>query len=205
MRAGNDFMAGVRSSSDAPGEVTRLLIAWREGDQEAPRELFAVLYQELRALARAQLRRRLQQHSLATTGLVHEAFVKLADQSRLDLHDRGHFMALAARAMRQILVDHARKRLADKRGGAVAVGMLDEAAVAGVDMNAAEVLALDEALVRLETLDGRLAQVVEMRFFADFSVKDTADALGVSERSVKRDWQKAKAFLYAELHPEKGQ
>ena len=192
-------------SGDAPGEVTRLLIAWREGDQEAPRELFAVLYQELRGLARAQLRRRLQRHSLATTGLVHEAFVKLADQSRLDLRDRGHFLALAARAMRQILVDHARKRLADKRGGAAAAVVLDEAAVAGVDMNAAEVLALDDALVRLETLDGRLARVVEMRFFAGFSVKDTADALGVSERSVKRDWQKAKAFLYAELHPEKGQ
>jgi len=198
-------MADARSSTDAPGEVTRLLIAWRGGDEEAPRELFAVLYQELRGLARAQLRRRLHQHSLATTGLVHEAFVKLADQSRLDLHDRGHFLALAARAMRQILVDHARKRLADKRGGAAVVGMLDEAAVAGVDMKAAEVLALDEALVRLETLDARLAQVVEMRFFADFSVKDTADALGLSERSVKRDWQKAKAFLYAELHPEKGQ
>ena len=190
-------------SGDASEEVTRLLIAWREGDLEAPRELFAVLYQELRALARAQLRRR-QHDTLATTGLVHEAFVKLADQTRLDLRDHGHFLALAARAMRQILVDHARKRLADKRGGAVVMGALDESGVAGDDMNAAELLALDDALVRLETLDRRLAQVVEMRFFAGFSVKDTADALGVSERSVKRDWQKARAFLYAELHPEKG-
>ena len=190
-------------SGDAPGSVTRLLIAWREGDQEAPRELFAILYQELRRLARAQLRRR-QSDTLATTGLVHEAFVKLADRTRLDLRDHGHFLALAARAMRQILVDHARKRLADKRGGAAVMGALEEAGVAGDDMNAAELIALDDALVRLETLDRRLAQVVEMRFFAGFSVKDTADALGVSERSVKRDWQKARAFLYAELHPEKG-
>jgi ECF sigma factor len=112
--------AGQETGTTRP-EVTRLLIAWREGDEQAPGELFTVLYKELRALAHAQLRRR-QQQSLATTALVHEAYLKLADQSRLDLRDRGHFLALAARAMRQIVVDHARRRTAGKRGGTAIVG-----------------------------------------------------------------------------------
>jgi len=186
----------TRNASD---EVTRLLIAWRGGDEEAPRELFTLLYQQLRALARAQLRRQRHQDSLATTGLFHEAYLKLADQSRLDLRDRGHFLALAARAMRQIVVDHARRRGSLKRGGAAIVGVLDEATVAE-EVKAAEILALDEALARLETVDERLSRIVEMRFFAGLSVEETASALGVSERTIKRDWQKARAFLYAELH-----
>jgi RNA polymerase sigma factor (TIGR02999 family) len=186
----------TRNASD---EVTRLLIAWRGGDEEAPRELFTLLYQQLRALARAQLRRQRHHDSLATTGLVHEAYLKLADQSRLDLRDRGAFLALAARAMRQIVVDHARRRGSLKRGGAAIVGVLDEATVAE-EVKAAEILALDEALARLETVDERLSRIVEMRFFAGLSVEETASALGVSERTIKRDWQKARAFLYAELH-----
>jgi RNA polymerase sigma factor (TIGR02999 family) len=182
-------------------EVTRLLIAWREGDEQAPGELFTVLYQELRALAHALLRRQRNQHSLATTGLVHETYLKLADQSRLDLRDRGHFLALAARAMRQIVVDHARRRAAGKRGGAAIAAVLDEKKVAaGVPI--VDILALDEALSRLEGLEPRLSRIVEMRFFAGFSVEETAGALGLSERTVKRDWQKARAFLHAELYPE---
>jgi RNA polymerase sigma factor (TIGR02999 family) len=171
-----------------------LLIAWREGDRKAARELFALLYQELRRLARAQLRRQRNQDSLATTGLVHEAYVKLADQSRLDLRDRGHFLSLAARAMRQIVVDHARRRGSLKRGGAAMGAVLDEAKVAG-EAKGADILALDEALARLETLDERISRIVEMRFFGGLSVEETAGALGVSERTVKRDWQKARAFL----------
>jgi RNA polymerase sigma factor (TIGR02999 family) len=194
-------MLAGSNSGDAAGEVTRLLIAWRMGDQAAPRELFGILYQELRRLARLQLRRRVRD-SLATTGLVHEAYVKLADQSRLELRDRGHFLALAAKAMRQILLDHARKRSANKRGGRAAHSALDEAVVAVADVRAPDLLALDDALVRLEALDPRLARIVEVRFFAGLSVKETADALGLSERTVKRDWQKARAFLYAELNPE---
>jgi RNA polymerase sigma factor (TIGR02999 family) len=190
-----------RNSEVAAGEVTRLLLAWRKGDTDAPRELFVILYQELRNLARLQLRRR-QQQSLATTGLVHEAYLKLADHSQLELRDRGHFLALAAKAMRQILVDHARKRSAAKRGAAIGLGALDEAAIAVADTKASELLALDDALVRLEALDPHLARVVEVRFFAGLSVKEAADALGLSERTVKREWQKAKAFLYAELNPE---
>ena len=192
-------MPSDAKTRNASVDVTRLLIAWREGDRDAPRELFEVLYQELRGLARAQLRRHRRQESLATTGLVHEVYVKLADQSRLDLRDHGHFLHLAARAMRQIVVDHARRRGSLKRGGAAIVGVLDEATVAE-EVKAAEILALDEALARLETVDERLSRIVEMRFFAGLSVEETASALGVSERTIKRDWQKARAFLYAELH-----
>jgi RNA polymerase sigma-70 factor (ECF subfamily) len=181
-------------------DVTRLLIAWREGDERAPGELFTVLYQELRALAHAQLRRRYPQHSLATTGLVHEAYLKLANQSRLDMRDHGHFLALAARAMRQIVVDHVRRNAADKRGGAAVSEVLDEERVAA-GTPTVDILELDEALCRLDRLEPRLSRIVEMRFFTGFSVEETALALGTSERTVKRDWQKARAFLYAELHP----
>jgi RNA polymerase sigma factor (TIGR02999 family) len=193
-------MPAGRESGTIPAEVTRLLVAWREGDQQAPGELFTVLYQELRALAHAQLRRRRQQQSLATTGLVHEAYLKLANQSGLDLRDRGHFLALSARAMRQIAVDHARRRAAGKRGGAVSAVVLDEEKVAA-DVPTVDILALDEALSHLEGLEPRLSRIVDMRFFAGFSVEETASALGLSERTVKRDWQKARAFLYAELYP----
>src|SRR5262245_32910544 len=169
----------------APGEVTQLLLAWRDGDEKAPGELFAVLYEELRALARGQLRRRQLEYSLAPTGLVHEAYVKLADRTRLSLRDRGHFLALAARVMRQILLDHARRRLAQKRGGPAAAVALDEETLADGDGAAERIVALDEALARLETLDPRLARIVEARFFAGLSVPDTAVALRLSERTVK--------------------
>jgi len=192
-------MPSDAKTRNASVDVTRLLIAWREGDRDAPRELFAVLYQELRGLARAQLRRHRRQESLATTGLVHEVYVKLADQSRLDLRDHGHFLSLAARAMRQIVVDHARRRGTLKRGAGAMGTTLDEGAVVA-EAKAGEILALDEALARLESVDERLSRIVEMRFFAGLSVEETAGALGVSERTVKRDWQKARAFLYAEMH-----
>lgn len=196
MPAGGESGAG-------PNEVTRLLVAWRKGDEQAPGDLFTMLYQELRGLAHAQLRRRHPQQSLATTGLVHEAYLKLADQSRLDLRDRGHFLALAARAMRQVVVDRARRRAAGKRGGAAVTEVFDEEKMAA-ELPAVDILALDEALARLEALEPRLSRIVEMRFFAGLSVEETAAALEVSERTVKREWQKARAFLYAELHPEEG-
>jgi len=188
-------------SGTLPAEVAQLLIAWREGDVQAPGALFTVLYQELHALAHAQLRRRGRQQSLATTGLVHEAYLKLANQSHLHLRDRGHFLSLAARAMRQVVVDHARRRAAGKRGGdAFPVDVLDERKLAA-DTPTVDILALDEALCRLESLEPRLSRIVEMRFFAGLSVEETAGALGLSERTVKRDWQKARAFLYDELYP----
>jgi RNA polymerase sigma factor (TIGR02999 family) len=194
-------MPASRESGRIPAEVTRLLVAWREGDGQASGELFTVLYKELRALAHAQLRRGRRQESLATTGLVHEAYLKLADQSRLDLRDRGHFLALAARAMRQIVVDHARRRTAAKRGGEAIADVLDENKVVA-NVPAVDILALNEALGRLEGLDPRLSRIVDMRFFAGFSVEETAGILGLSERTVKREWQKARAFLYTELYAE---
>src|SRR5262245_21656902 len=201
MAMGPAWMPASRESGRIPAEVTRLLVAWREGDGQASGELFTVLYKELRALAHAQLRRGRRQESLATTGLVHEAYLKLAHQSHLDLRDRGHFLSLAARAMRQVVVDHARRRAADKRGGAVLLDVLDEQRLAA-DTPSFDVLALDQALSRLEGLEPRLSRIVEMRFFAGFSVEETASALGLSERTVKRDWHKARAFLFSELHPE---
>jgi RNA polymerase sigma factor (TIGR02999 family) len=193
-------MPALRDSARIPAEVTRLLTAWREGNEQAPGELFTILYKELRALAHVQLRRRRRQESLATTGLVHEAYLKLAIQSRLDLRDRGHFLALAARAMRQVVVDHARRRAAGKRGGGAIVDLFDENKAAA-DIPSVDILAVDEALTRLECLDPRLSRIVDMRFFAGLSVEETAGALGLSERTVKREWQKARAFLYAELYP----
>jgi RNA polymerase sigma factor (TIGR02999 family) len=191
--------AGSEESGTVRADVTRLLLAWREGDEQAPGELFTVLYQELRGLAHALLRRQRHQQSLPTTGLVHEAYLKLANRSRLDLRDRGHFLALAAKAMRQVVVDHARRRAAGKRG--VVIGVLEEEKV-GTGVPTVDILALDEALSRLEGLEPRLSRIVEMRFFGGFSVEETASALGLSERTVKRDWQKARAFLHAELYPE---
>lgn len=181
-----------------PGDVTALLVAWRHGETDAPRELFALVYEELRALARAQVRRRGPEHSLGATGLVHEAYLKLVDRSRIEVRDRRHFFALAARAMRQVLVDHARRRGATKRGGAAVRETLDDG-VASVEMKAAEMLALDEALTRLEGVDSRLGRLVEVRFFAGLSVEEAGEALDLSPRTIKRDWAKARAFLRREL------
>jgi RNA polymerase sigma factor (TIGR02999 family) len=181
-----------------PGDVTRLLIAWHEGDPAALDALITLVYEELRSLARAQVRRGGPEQSLGATGLVHEVYLKLVDHSRLELRDRGHFFALAARAMRQVLVDRARRRLADKRGGKAPEEVADED-IPAAPQPTEDLLALDEALARLEGLDARLVRLVEMRFFAGLSVEDTAEALDVSPRTVKRDWQKARAVLHREL------
>jgi RNA polymerase sigma factor (TIGR02999 family) len=138
---------------------------------------------------------------LSPTGLVHEAYLRLVGQAGMQLRDRRHFFALAARAMRQIVVDFARRRAADKRGGSARPLTLDERVLALPD-RAAEIVALDDALGRLETLDPRLSRIVELRFFGGLSVEETAASLDVSPRTVKREWQKARAFLFAELYPE---
>ena len=182
------------------GEITALLIAWGQGDRAAFDQIFGLLYPELHRLARAQLAMAGRRGTLSPTGLIHEAYLKLAGQSRLRLEDRGHFFSLAARVMRQVAVDLARQRAAQKRGGGVGQVPLDEAGLA-IEERAAEIVALDEALGRLEALDPRLARIVELRFFAGLSVEEAAEALALSERTVKRDWQKARAFLFSELHP----
>jgi RNA polymerase sigma factor (TIGR02999 family) len=191
-------MSSGKAASGPSGDVTALLVAWRQGEADAPRELFALVYEELRVLARAQVRRRGPEHSLGATGLVHEAYLKLVDRSRIEVRDRGHFFALAGKAMRQVLVDHARRRGAAKRGGAAVRETLDDD-VAPVEMKAAELLALDEALTRLEGVDPRLGRLVEVRFFGGLSVEETGEALDLSPRTVKRDWAKARAFLRREL------
>jgi RNA polymerase sigma factor (TIGR02999 family) len=185
------------NAAASPGDVTRLLIAWRQGDPAAPGELFSLVYDQLRSLARYHVRRGADE-SLGPTGLVHEVYLKLVERSRLDVRDRGHFFALAARAMRQVLVDRARRRSAGKRGGRAMAEALEED-VLPADARTEELLALDEALSHLEGLDPRLVRLVEVRFFAGLSVEEAAEALEVSPRTVKRDWQKARAALHHEL------
>jgi RNA polymerase sigma factor (TIGR02999 family) len=180
------------------GQVTLLLHAVRKGDEAALGALFALLYGELHALAHRQL----GGGSLGTTAVVHEAYLKLLGSESLSAQDRGHFFALAARVMRQILVDHARARSARKRGGGAAHLPLDEAldAAREADASAASLLDLDAALARLAALDERLARLVELRFFGGFEVEEAALLLGVTSRTLRRDWRKARAFLYDELY-----
>lgn len=183
---------------EAGGEVTRLLLAWRQGDAAAPQRLFTLVYEELRRLARGRLRRRGPDDSLSATGLVNEVYLKLAGRERLELRDRGHFFALAGKAMRQILVDRSRRRAAARRGDPALRRPLEDGALPA-ETRADELLALDEALGRLEGLDPRLSRLVEVRFFGGLTLEEAADALEISPRTAKRDWQKARAFLNREL------
>lgn len=181
-----------------PVDLTRMLDDWRRGDVSAVDRLLPAVYREMRDLARAQLRRLRPGNTLDTTALVHEAYLKLVDHTRADLRDRNHFFAVASRAMRQILVDHARARAAQKRGGGMDALPLEEDGTP-VAARAAEIVAVDQALTRLEALDPRLVRLVELRFFSGLSVEETAEVLDVSDRTVKRDWQKARALLAMEL------
>jgi RNA polymerase sigma factor (TIGR02999 family) len=179
-------------------DVTRLLEAARKGDARALDELYPLVYQDLHGVAHRALGGGRPGDTLNTTALVHEAYIKLHGASRFEPVDRRHFFAVAARAMRQIIVDHARSRGAQKRGGAYQRVDLDAATIA-VDDPGDAVLALEEALRKLSTLDERLAQVVELRFFGGLSVEETAEVLDVDPRTVKRDWRKARAVLYLTL------
>jgi RNA polymerase sigma factor (TIGR02999 family) len=161
--------------------------------------LFPLVYWELRRIAHGQLQREHPGHTLGTTGLVHETYLKLVDQTRADWQDRAHFFAVAARAMRRILVDYARRHRALRRGGGWrSVTLTDEATAVE---RGEELIALDEALDRLATLNPRLSQVVECRYFGGLSEEETAKALGVTTRTAQRDWVKARAWLYQELRP----
>jgi RNA polymerase sigma factor (TIGR02999 family) len=182
-----------------PGEVTQLLKAYEAGDRSAFDRLVPIVYDELRRLARRQLYRGPRGgQTLNTTGLVHEAWLRLVDQSQAEWQDRGHFLAVAARAMRQITIDHARRRLAAKRGGGAPREQLDESRLPGAQ-RAEWLLALEEALEHLARHNERLVRVVECRFFAGFSEEETAEALGVSLRTAQRDWLRARAWLREEL------
>jgi RNA polymerase sigma factor (TIGR02999 family) len=184
---------------DEVSEITRLLSDAATGDRAAGERLWALVYEEIRRIAHRELARR-GGASLSTTGLVHEAYFKLAGGPPVDWQDRGHFYALACRAMRQVLVDRARHRYALKRGGGRPDVSLDRATVAD-DRDSDGLLELDEALTRLSALNPRLGQVVECRFFGGLSFRETAEALGISLRTAERDWGRAKAYLYRMLHP----
>ena len=187
------------SSSD--GEIATLLRRWNAGDREALDRLVPLLYERLRRLAHLRLQGQPGEHSLNTTGLVHEAYLKLAEGPIAGLQDRNHFLALASRVMRQVLVDHARSRRAAKRGGGVvpldieSVGWIPELDLDGV-------VELDEALQRLEAMNERQSRILEQRYFGGLSLEETADALGVSLATVKRELRSARAWLAVELRSE---
>jgi RNA polymerase sigma factor (TIGR02999 family) len=180
------------------GDVTELLAEWRGGDEAALARLIPLVYAELRRVASARLRNEAPNHTLQTTALVHEAYVRLVGLDRLTLRNRTHFFAMAARLMREILVDHARRRDAQKRGKGITVLGLDDVAV-GAESAIVDVLALDEALTELNALDERLCRVVELRYFAGLNIAETADALDVSSATVERDWTVSKAWLLQRL------
>jgi RNA polymerase sigma factor (TIGR02999 family) len=179
-------------------DVTNLLVAWSEGKQEALDELLPLVYAELRKMAKRFMNSQPSGHTLQTTALIHEAYLKLADQKDKTWQNRAHFFAVAARAMRQILVDHARTRQRDKRGGKTQVLSLDQVAEISTE-RIAEIVALDEALIQLEGLEERKSQVVELRYFAGLSIEETAEVLKVSPETVQRDWRFAKSWLLREL------
>jgi RNA polymerase sigma factor (TIGR02999 family) len=178
----------------AQSEAAAVFEEMRQPRRESLDRLLPAVYEELRAIAHRQLAAHGHAGSLATTGLVHEAYLKLVDQSRVEWSDRAHFLALAAVAMRHLLVDEARSRAALKRGGARSRVTLDEETIA-VDHCAETLLAIDDALDRLAAVEPRLAKVVECRFFGGLSEKETAEALGIAERTVARDWIKARVLL----------
>ena len=180
------------------GDITELLVAYRGGDRDAFEKLIPLVYQDLRRIARRQLAHGRPGRTLDTTALVHEAYINLAESSRLEVNDRGHFFAIAARAMRQIIIDYARQRSALKRGGGRSPISLDLVQIP-VDAQADVVLAIDDALRRLSDLNERLTRVFECRFFAGLSEQETAEALDLSLRTVQRDWMKGKAWLRREL------
>ena len=190
--------ASSQPQSSRPPDVTALLLAWGAGDRAALDALLPAVYAELRAQAARALRGEAEGHTLQPTALVHEAYLRLADQARVRVESRAQFYGVAARVMRQVLVDHARTRQAAKRGGAVGA-VVSGHADAAADEPAAEVLAVHEALERLAALDPDQARLVELRYFAGFTIEETATALRVSPATVKREWAVARAWLGVEL------
>jgi RNA polymerase sigma factor (TIGR02999 family) len=175
-----------------------MLADWRQGDQEALGKLMPLVYDELRRLAKSYLRRETSGHTLQTTALVHEAYLRLIDQRVDNWQNRAHFFGIAAQLMRRILIDHARSKQAAKRGSGETRLSLDEALeVSG--KNEAELLALDEALTALAAFDPRQGRIIELRYFGGLSIEETAEVLGLSPATVKREWTTAKAWLYREL------
>lgn len=178
--------------------ITQMLVRWSAGDNTALDQLLPLVYDELRRLARSYLRRHAQPHSLQPTALVHEAYLRLVNQQQMNWQNRTQFFGLAAKIMRDLLVDHARRQQADKRGGGHYSVSLSEADRSGQQQDF-NLLALDEALQRLAALNERHSRIVELRFFAGLTIEETAAALGVAHATVERDWSLARAWLHREL------
>jgi RNA polymerase sigma factor (TIGR02999 family) len=183
---------------DSP-DVTGMLRAWAQGSPGADEELLRAVYQELRRQAQRAMRREASEHTLQPTALVHEAYLRLADQRPSAWRNRSQFFGIAAQMMRRILVDHARARLADKRGGGATAITLDESSASSGDADPIDVLELHDALDRLAVLDPQQARVVELRYFGGMSIEETAEALELSPATIKREWAVARAWLAREL------
>lgn len=183
-------------------EVTQILHEWSGGASDAPARLMPLVYNELRRQARGYLSRERGEHTLQPTALVHEAYLRLVDQTRVDWKNRAHFYGTAANMMRRVLIDHARGHVADKRGGGAIRLSIDDLQIP-VEERAASFLALDEALEKLAKFDDRKAKVVEMRFFAGLTDAEIAEVLAVTERTVQRDWRSARLWLFGELSGER--
>lgn len=179
-------------------EVTQLLLDWGNGDKAALDKLVPVVYQELRRLAGYYMRRERPGHTLQTSALVNEAYMRLVDYKQMHWQSRAHFFAVAAQAMRRILVEHARKRHFAKRGGGAVQVSLDEAATVS-EKQAADLIALDDALTGLEAIDPRKSRIVELRYIGGLNIEETAEVLGISPATVQREWRSAKAWLYREI------
>ncbi len=191
--------AKARSPHAGPQEVTQLLADWKQGDQTALEKLMPLVYDELRRLAHCYMEGQPSNHTLQTTALVNEAYLRLADQTKPNFTNRSHFVAVAAKAMRHILVDHAKALQSQKRGAGASKVQLDETALISPEQSSA-ILDLNEALDRLADLDSRAAHVVELKYFGGLKQDEIADVLKISIVTVRRDWVFARAWLYTELH-----
>jgi len=189
---------GAVLNSETPGQITQLLKQWQAGNEAALETLMPLVYNELKRLAGSYLRRERPDHTLQSAGLVNEAYLRLVDQTQINWQNKAHFFGIAAQMMRRILVDHARRHKAFKRGAGMPALALDQAALPA-QSESMDLLGLDEALEKLEKIDPQQSKIVELRFFAGLSIEDAANVLGISPATVKRDWAAARAWLYREV------
>ncbi len=184
---------------DADSDVTALLVKLRAGNRDVAGQLVPLIYDELRRIAGAQMRRERAGHTLQATAVVHEAYMRLAGEREIQWQNRAHFFAIAARAMRQVLLDYARQRHAGKRGGEGAQKVEIDVGLLAGENRIEDIVALDQVVTRLSELDRQQGRIVELRFFAGLSVEETAEVMGISDTTVKREWRLAKAWLHREL------
>lgn len=187
-------------SADRTHEISQILRSWSDGDRQSRDELIASVYEELHKIASRYLRHERSDHTLQPTALVHEAYLKIVDISHITWQDRAHFFAVASNVMRQILVDHARAREAEKRGGEFRRIALEDAISFSNDKTDVDLLALDDALEQLSTFDDQQSRIVELRFFGGLTIEETAEVLGISPATVKREWTLARSWLYRKMN-----